>query len=237
VKRALGVCSAAVALAMFATPARAEETPSPEPAADSSAVAGAPADSVDAVESPRLAARPVPAAPAARPLEALEPEVAARPWYVEPGVRSYRQRLSFSPAYGDFGSQRYFAARLSFNPLDWLGYEWSLGHTPGQSTHAALHTISAMVRRPFPGRFQPYLSVGYGMVMVFPGPSINAAPVTKNALLAGGGLELFLRSDLAIRGEMRSASVFGRQRDRAGVVTYSYGQQTIGLAFYRTLKP
>ena len=61
--------------------------------------------------------------------------------------------------------------------------------------------------------------------------------MTKNALTAGGGLELYLRSDLAIRGEARYASVFGREREHDGVVVYDYLTETIGLSFYRSLRP
>jgi opacity protein-like surface antigen len=103
--------------------------------------------------------------------------------------------------------------------------------------HAVLHTLSAIVRRPFPGRFQPYLAGGYGMVLVFPGQSINASPVTKNALALGGGLEFYIRSDLAIRADVRRATVFGRQRDQEGIVAYEYLQETIGLSFYRSIRP
>jgi hypothetical protein len=103
--------------------------------------------------------------------------------------------------------------------------------------HAVLHSLSAIVRHPLPGRFQPYACAGYGMAMVFPGRSIRADPVTKNAVSAGGGLEFYLRGDLALRWEMRGARVIGRQRDRDGVVAYDYLQQTVGLSFYRTIQP
>jgi hypothetical protein len=100
-----------------------------------------------------------------------------------------------------------------------------------------LHTLTAIVRHPLPGRFQPYLSGGYGMILVFPGQSINADPVTKNAIALGGGLEFYIRSDLALRAEVNNATVFGRQSGREGVVTYNYLQETIGLAFYRSIRP
>jgi opacity protein-like surface antigen len=231
-------CAALLGALLAPATAHASDTPDAGPAAmaaDSTAMS----DSlgVDAIESPRLAGTTTPAPKPRAKLEALVPEVADHPWRLEAGPRPYRQRLSFSPAVGQLGDKRFFAARFTFNPQEWLGYEWSIGHNPGQSTHAVLHSISALVRRPFAGRLQPYASVGYGMVMVYPGPSVNAAPVTKNALTAGAGLEFFIRNDLALRADLRDATVFGKQRDRAGVVTYSYGQQTIGLAFFRTLKP
>lgn len=73
--------------------------------------------------------------------------------------------------------------------------------------------------------------------MVFPGLAVNAKPVTKNALAVGGGLEMYIRSDLAVRAEMRHATVIGSQRDRDEIVAYEYAQGTIGLAFYRSIQP
>ena len=113
----------------------------------------------------------------------------------------------------------------------------SFDESPGESVHAVLHTIDVILRHPFPGRWQPYLAGGYGMVMVFPGPSLNADPVTKNMLTVGGGLEFYVRNDLAIRADLRQSSVFGKQKDRDGVVVYDYSQGTIGLAFYRSIQP
>jgi hypothetical protein len=199
-----------------------------------------PSDSL-ATGSPSVAAPVVAATPAkiVRPdgLEALNPELSMHPYALSPGPREFRHRISFSPAYGSLGSERLFAARLAYNPDSWLGYEASIGHNPGQSVHAVLHTLSAVVRHPLAGRFQPYLTAGYGMVMVFPGTTINAKPVTKNAVQYGGGLEFYIRSDLAIRAEVRQATVFGEQRDRGDAVAYQYMQQTIGLAFYRSIAP
>jgi hypothetical protein len=170
-------------------------------------------------------------------LEALVPEVAHHPFRVPPGVRPFRNRLSFSPGYGTLGAKDLFVARVTYHPSSWLAYEWSIGHNPGQSVHAALHMLSLVVRRPISGRFQPYLSGGYGMMLVFPGQSFNAAPVTKNALTIGGGLEFYIRGDLAVRADLRHATVLGRERDREGTVAYNYYQQTIGLAFYRSIRP
>jgi hypothetical protein len=170
-------------------------------------------------------------------LEPLNPEIAAHPYRLAPGVREYEHRLSVSPAVGTFGSDRMFALRVAYNPTAWLGYEASLAHTPGTSVHAVLHTVTALVRRPLPGRFQPYLAAGYGMIIVYPGQAVNALPVTKNALAAGGGLEWYIRSDLALRGDLRHATVFGGERDHDGIVAYPYTQATVGLAFYRTVRP
>jgi len=170
-------------------------------------------------------------------LEPLVPEIAANPYRLEAGVRPFLNRLSFSPGLGTLGKGRLFTLRVAYSPNPWLGYEASIGHNPGQATHAALHMVSAMVRHPLPGRLQPYATAGYGMMIVFPGPSLNTDPVTKNAVAVGGGLELYVRSDLALRAEMKRATVFGRQKDRDGVVAYDYVHQTIGFAFYRTVQP
>ncbi len=181
-----------------------------------------------------------PAAPVARTaggLEALVPAIAQDAYHLAPGIRPYRDRLSFSPGFGTFGDQRLFSFRLAFAPSEWLAYEGALEHNPAQSVHAVLHSFTAVVRHPFAGRLQPYAAVGYGMFMVFPGRSLNAAPVTKNALTTGGGLECFIRDDLALRGDVRRATVFGRQKDHDGVVIYDYLESTIGLTFYRSLVP
>jgi len=209
--------------------ARAEDFGGVSPwPADSSLAAPAIADS---------AATPAPVTRTRDGLEALNPDIANHPYGLASGPREYRHRFSFSPAYGRLGTDPMFVARIAYNPDSWLGYEASIGHNPGQSTHAVLHTVSAIGRYPLPGRFQPYATLGYGMVMVFPGRSINASPVTKNTLAIGGGLEFYIRSDLALRADMRHATVFGRERDREGVVAYDYLQETIGLAFYRSIKP
>jgi opacity protein-like surface antigen len=170
-------------------------------------------------------------------LEPLVPELAGNTIRVDPGVRPYRHRLSVSPAYGALGSNDLFAFRVGYYPADWLGWEGSLSHNPGESVHAVLHGLSAIVRHPFSGRLQPYISGGYGMIMVSPGPAINADPVTKNALTIGGGLEIFVRNDLALRGESQYATVLGSERDRDGTVAYNYLLYTVGLVFYRTIAP
>jgi len=178
------------------------------------------------------------AAPASgRALVALVPSISEHPYHLEPGVRPFAHRITVSPGYGFFGSEKLYTLRASYNPDAWLGYEAALGHNPGQSVHAVLHSFSVIVRHPFTGRIQPYLTGGYGMVMVFPGRSVNAKPVTKNALTAGGGVEWFLRDDLAIRGDLRHATVFGQQRDREGLVAFDYLQGTVGLSFHRTIQP
>ena len=172
-----------------------------------------------------------------RALVSLVPEIAEHPYHLAPGVRPFAHRLAVSPGFGFFGSEKLYTMRAMYNPDSWLGYEAALGHNPGQSVHAVLHSFSFVVRHPFQGRLQPYLTGGYGMVLVFPGRSVNAKPVTKNALTAGGGLEWFLRDDLAIRGDLRHATVFGQQRDREGLVAFDYLQGTVGLSFHRMIQP
>ena len=170
-------------------------------------------------------------------LEALVPDAARAPFALQPGVRPFRERFEVSPGYGTLGRDRLFVLRAAYHPSAWLGYEAALMHNPGQSVHAVLHTFSLLARWPRPGRIQPYATGGYGMVIVEPGPSLNAKPVTKNALSGGAGLELFIRDDLALRTEWRQAAVFGEQRGRDGVVVYNYTQATVGLAFYRSIRP
>jgi hypothetical protein len=170
-------------------------------------------------------------------LEHLVPELATNPYTLAPGPREFLHRLSVSPGYGNLGSERLFTLRVAYNPNTWLGYEGSIGHNPGRAVHAVLHTLGVVARHPRAGRLQPYLIGYYGMVMVFPGQSINADPVTKNTLGIGGGLEVYIRSDLALRGETQYATVFGKEKDRDGVVAYDYWQNTIGFAFYRSIRP
>lgn len=170
-------------------------------------------------------------------LEALEPDAARAPFGLSPGVHRFREHLAVSPGYGVLGRDRLFALRLAYHPNAWLGYEATLAHNPGQSVHAVLHTFGLLAHWPRAGRLQPYAVAGYGMVMVQPGPSLNAKPVTKNALSGGAGLEMFVRDDLALRGEWRQAAVFGEQRGQDGIVVYDYTQATLGLVFYRSIRP
>ena len=86
-----------------------------------------------------------------------------------------------------------------------------------------------------PWRVQPYAKGGYGMFMVFPGASVNADPVTENALSAGGGLEIYVRDDIALRFEMNALTVIGGERDSDASVAYRYRETVIALSFYRGL--
>ena len=179
------------------------------------------------------------AAPAYRKdgLEALVPELAVNAYSLASGPRPFLNRLAVTPTLGTLGTERLFMVRIAYNPNSWLGYEAELGHNPSQAVHAILNRLSLIVRRPVPGRLQPYVTAGYGMTVVLPGRSVNADAVTKNMLTMGGGLELYVRDDLALRGEMRRSTVFGRQANREGLVTYDYVEQTLGLSFYRTIRP
>jgi opacity protein-like surface antigen len=167
--------------------------------------------------------------------EYLVPELAENTLHVDEGPRRFLNRLSFSPAYGVLGNSNLYDMRVAYNPNAWLGYEIALGHNPGESVHALLHTLSALVRYPIPWRLQPYGSFGYGMIMVFPGEAIQSDPVTKNALTAGGGLEFYVRNDVALRVEARNITILGNDRSTKETVAYQYTEATVGLSFYRGL--
>ena len=167
--------------------------------------------------------------------EYLVPALADDPFSIGEGPRPYERRLSFTPGTGTFGDDRMYSLRVAYNPNSWLGWEAGLEHTPGEAVHAVLHTIGAVVRHPFPWRAQPYARAAYGMMMVFPGKSLKADPVTENALIAGGGLEFFIRDDLALRVEMSAATIIGSDRNSDDTVAYQYRQTLIALSFYRGL--
>jgi opacity protein-like surface antigen len=156
-------------------------------------------------------------------------------YHVSDDTEHFAHRISFSPAYGQLGDNELFSFRVGYAPNTWLGYEVALGHNPADGLHALLHTFNLIVRKPMPWRFQPYATLGYGMLTVYPGQALNADPVTKNALTYGGGLELYIRDDVAIRGEMRGATVLGQELNTTGTVAYDYREYTIGFSFYRNL--
>jgi len=190
--------------------------------------------------APPAAADPADMAPDPTPVvsdgrEYLVPDLAEGTFHVSDGPRPFRNRVAFSPSFGWLGDDRLFAVRGSYHPSPWLAWEAGLGHAPGESVHALVHTLSGLLRYPLPGRFQPYVSGGYGMVLVFPGESLNADPVTENTLAAGGGLEFYVRDDLALRVERRAVFVIGDDPATDGSATYEYGETTFGLAFYRGL--
>jgi hypothetical protein len=165
----------------------------------------------------------------------LVPSLQGAGYHVSEGKKKFKHRISFSPGIGQLGKQDFFAFRVAYSPNSWLGYEISLGHNPASSLHAMLHSFNAVLRYPIPWRVQPYAKLGYGMMTVYPGEAINADPVTKNTLTAGGGLEFYIRDDVAFRGEILSASVFGQERDAEGTVAYVYRVYTIGFSFYRNI--
>ena len=165
----------------------------------------------------------------------LVPELEQGSTFINDGRRQYKRHVSMSPAVGKLGENDLFAVRLAFNPDHWMGYEISFGHNPASSLHALIHTLNLQLRYPLPGRFQPYLSVGYGMMTVYPGEALNADPVTKNILAFGGGVEAYLRDDVALRAEARSAVVLGQTRGNEETVAYTYPEYTLGMVFYRAL--
>ena len=165
----------------------------------------------------------------------LRPELEGATTKLSEGQRQFLRRASFSPGYGRLGEQEYFVFRFAYNPNSWLGWEVGLGHNPAHSVHGVLHNLSAVLRYPLPRRIQPYASVGYGMLTIYPGKTINADPVTKNALTYGGGLEFYLRDDVAVRGEILGTSVIGRDPTGDGNASYTYREFTFGFSFYRSL--
>jgi len=165
----------------------------------------------------------------------LVPSLEDAGYHISDGKKKFKNRISFSPGIGQLGQQDYFAFRVGFSPNTWLGYEISLGHNPVSSLHALLHTFNVILRYPLPWRLQPYASLGFGMMTVYPGQAINADPVSKNTVTAGGGLELYIRDDVALRGEVLGATVFGQERGSPDTVAYVYREYTIGFAFYRNL--
>jgi opacity protein-like surface antigen len=165
----------------------------------------------------------------------LVPELEDAGYRVSGGSERFTHRVSFSPAYGKLGGNELFSFRLGYAPNTWLGYEMALGHNPADGLHALLHTFNVILRGPLPGRFQPYATLGYGMLTVYPGQALNADPVTKNALAYGGGLEIYIRNDVALRGELRGTTVLGQELNTTGTVAYDYREYTIGFAFYRNL--
>ncbi len=169
-------------------------------------------------------------------LDALVPDVARDPWKLSPGTRPFAGRFTFGAAYGSLGDHRLYALCAAYSPSAWLSWEAAIGHNPGDAVHALFHTLSAHVRHPLPWRLQPYGTIGFGQAMVFPGTSMNADPVTENVLTVGGGLEIYIRDDVALRGEVRQATVFGPERGSERTARYDYAEATIGLAFHRRVR-
>lgn len=167
-------------------------------------------------------------------VEYLVPEMEGRSFAIEDGKREYERRLAFTPAYGQLGADDYYSLRLAFNPNAWLGYEAHLGHNPSESVHALVHSLHAILRYPFSWRLQPYASAGYGLMLIFPGAVFKADPVTRNVLSVGGGLEIFVRNDVALRVEARGMTLMGGAPTTSGE-SYDYAEYSVGLSFYRLL--
>ncbi len=193
-------------------------------------------DSTTAAPAPATAPADTAATTGKNGLVYLVPALEGAHYHVSDDRRRFQHRISFSPAIGQLGDNDEFVFRVAYSPNTWLGYEIALGHNPASSLHALLHTFNAVLRYPLRGRFQPYMTLGYGMMTVYPGQAINADPVTKNTLTVGGGLEIYLRDDVALRGELRGATVLGQELGSGGTVAYDYREYTIGFSFYRSLK-
>jgi hypothetical protein len=170
-------------------------------------------------------------------IEYLVPEMKGNSFALSDGERPFLHRLAFTPAFGRLGDENYYSLRLAYAPNPWLGYEAHIGHNPSESVHALMHSVHAVLRWPFSGRFQPYGTLGYGMMLIFPGEVFKADPVTKNALSAGAGLEFYLRDDVALRTEIRGIALLGGNHGASDDDGYSYRELSVGLAFYRTLNP
>ncbi|MCB9514105.1 MAG: hypothetical protein H6694_07330 [Candidatus Latescibacteria bacterium] len=168
-------------------------------------------------------------------VEYLVPTMAEGRMQLAPGERPYRHHLGFSTAAGSLGAHRQYALRLAYCPRRWLGYEASVAHNPASAVHALFHDFSVVLRRPLPWRLQPYVSAGYGMMIAFPGGALLADSITRNAFSAGGGLELFLRDDVALRLEARGRRVLDRQDGET--LYYDYADYSAGFVFYRSLTP
>jgi opacity protein-like surface antigen len=165
----------------------------------------------------------------------LVPELETERYTVSEDRERFKHRIGFSPAVGKLGDNELFSFRASYSPNTWLAYEVAFGHNPADGLHALMHTFNVQLRYPLPWRMQPYGTLGYGMMTVYPGQAINADPVTKNALTYGGGLEFYIRNDVALRGEIRGATVLGQELGTDGTVAYDYREFTIGFAFFRSL--
>jgi hypothetical protein len=165
----------------------------------------------------------------------LVPAMEGATLHITEGRRRFARHFAVSPALGKLGEDDLFAMRVAYNPRHWLGWEIALGHNPASSLHALQHTFNALLRYPLPGRLQPYANLGFGMMTVYPGQAVKADPVTKNTLAYGGGLELYVRDDVALRGELRGATILGQDPGQDNTVAYTYREYTLGVVFYRDL--
>lgn len=181
-----------------------------------------------------LAAATAPAARAAETrVEHLVPALAESRLRLAPGERPYQRRFAFSLGAGELGGQRQYLLRGAYCPRAWLAWEATLAHNPASSVHALFHDFGLVLRRPLPWRLQPYLTASYGMMIAYPGGALLADSVTRNVLSAGGGLELFIRDDLALRLDARGRRVL--HPTDGETLVYDYADYSAGFVFYRSL--
>ncbi len=180
-----------------------------------------------------LGAAAAPAAAGRAEVEYLVPALAQGRLALAPGDRPYQRRFGFSIGAGELGGQRQYLLRAAYAPRSWLAYEATVAHNPASSVHALFHDFGLLLRRPLPWRLQPYLTASYGMMIAFPGGALLADSVTRNVLSAGGGLELFLRDDLALRLDARGRRVL--HPTAGGTLVYDYADYSAGFIFYRSL--
>lgn len=166
-------------------------------------------------------------------LEYLVPALAEGRLALAPGERPYARHFGFSFGAGSLGGQRQYLLRGAYCPRRWLAYEASLAHNPASSVHALFHDFGIVLRRPLPWRVQPYLTASYGMMIAFPGGALLADSVTRNVFSAGGGLELYLRDDLALRLDARGRRVLHPKGGET--LVYDYADYSAGFVFYRSL--
>ncbi len=176
---------------------------------------------------------PAPLAAAEAGVEYLVPALAEGRLALAPGDRPYQRRFGFSIGAGSLGSQQQYLLRAAYSPRSWLAYEATVAHNPASALHALFHDFGVVLRRPLPWRLQPYLTASYGMMTAFPGGALLADSVTRNVLSAGGGLELFIRDDLALRLDARGRRVL--HPAAGGTLVYDYADYSAGFVFYRSL--
>lgn len=181
-----------------------------------------------------LATAAAPAAAAGETaIEYLTPALAESRLGLAPGARPYQRRFAFSIGAGELGGQRQYLLRGAYCPRSWLAWEATVAHNPASSVHALFHDFGLVLRRPLPWRLQPYLTASYGMMIAFPGGALLADSVTRNVLSAGGGLELFIRDDLALRLDARGRRVL--HPEDGETLVYDYADYSAGFVFYRSL--
>ena len=148
-------------------------------------------------------------------------------------LSGWGEHLMLAVTAGQLGSDALYSFHLAFFPSQRLGLEATIAHNPSSGTHAALHHLGAVLPLLQTGRLRPFVVGGLGTIEVFPGTATNAKSVTKLVLHAGGGAQLHLRSDVALRVEGRGLGVVDQQEDHDGFL--GYAQWSVGLVFHRSL--